>query len=103
MKKWSGPGSVMNSLNVLEDDVWAERARNPSPVSSCDGCLRRFHGVPPEDTFDGGEGGEGEEQAEDAGDPFKRCKTCDFTICKDCSEPENQGTFILFISLKHLP
>ncbi|KAJ8581581.1 hypothetical protein M405DRAFT_832205, partial [Rhizopogon salebrosus TDB-379] len=40
-----------------------------------------------------------EEDAGDAGDAFKRCKECDYTICKDCTLPEMQGLFVCLASL----
>lgn len=91
MKQMSGPGSVMGHLNTLEDAVWAERVRNPQTPTACDGCLRPFKGFPP--LVDEGVDEEEGHARSDAGDAFKHCDECDFTICKDCSEPENQGMF----------
>lgn len=96
VKKWSGPGSAMASLNMMESLAWEERRRNPTPVTKCDGCFRRFHGAPAEDEFDDEDD---DEDAGDAGDPFKRCTECDYTICKDCTYPQNQGTFSYFMAL----
>ena len=84
MKKFSGPNTLMGRLNEIENAAWEERRRNPTPANKCDGCLRRFRGVP----IDRDDPGEAEV---DAGDVFKRCTDCDWTICEDCSEPENQG------------
>jgi len=89
MNKLSGPGSLMGFINQLDDDVWAERRRHPTPVQACDGCLRRFRDAPPkasdqfEDEVASDEG--------DAGDRFKHCTDCDWTVCEDCTQPENQG------------
>jgi len=87
MKKYSGPGSALGSINALEQLAWEERRRNPSPVTACDGCLRRFHGAPADERFDDEE----DEDAGDAGDPFKRCTDCDYTICEECTDLEAQG------------
>jgi len=87
MQKFSGPNTVMGCLTEIENAAWEERRRNPTPPTKCDGCLRRFRGVPIEkDEEDYG-------FSEDAGGVFKRCSDCDFTICEDCSQPENQGSF----------
>jgi len=91
MKKYSGPGTPMGRLNVIEQVVWEERRRNPSPVTACDGCFRRFHGAPAEEKYDDEDAGD----AGDAGDPFKRCTECDYTICEDCTHPEMQGMFLI--------
>ncbi|KAJ7704315.1 hypothetical protein B0H17DRAFT_1126681 [Mycena rosella] len=85
MKKHSGPGSPMASITAIEKVVWAERARNPQPIEACDGCFRRFRGVPPRVEE------EEDENTPDAGDKFKHCTACDWTICKDCTHPQNQG------------
>jgi len=90
MKKFSGPGYALGSINRLEELAWAERRRNPTPVEACDGCFRRFHGAPPEER-EPWEEEEEEEEERDAGDPFKRCTECDYTICEDCTHPEMQG------------
>jgi hypothetical protein len=101
MKKHSGPGTVLGRMNAIEDVVWEERRRNPTPATQCDGCFRRFHGAPVEeggweDDEDENEDDEGEdEDAGDAGDPFKRCTECDYTICEDCTHPEMQGAFLI--------
>jgi hypothetical protein len=79
MKKWSGPGTAMGSLNALEQLAWEERRRNPTPATACDGCHRRFRGAPAEEGF------EDDEDVDGAGDPFKRCTECDYTICEDCT------------------
>jgi hypothetical protein len=90
MKKFSGPGTVMGRLNNIEQLAWEERRRNPTPVSACDGCLRRFRGAPAEERLF-----EDAEDAGDAGDPFKRCTECDYTICEDCTHPDLQGMFLV--------
>lgn len=90
MKKWSGPGTTLGSLNSLENAAWEERRRNPQPVSSCDGCLRRFQGFPPDEDDRFAEDEE-DDVPEDAGDAFKHCDECDWTICEDCTHPQNQG------------
>ena len=94
MKKFSGPGYALGSINRLEELAWAERRRNPTPVEACDGCFRRFHSAPPEERepWDDEEEEE-EEEKRDAGDPFRRCTECDYTICEDCTHPEMQGAF----------
>lgn len=74
----------MRLVNHLEKLAWEQRRRNPVPASACDGCWRRFRGVPVK------EGSEDEDRG-DAGDRFKRCTECDYTICKDCTHPEKQG------------
>lgn len=91
MKKYGGPNSVMGRLSVLQKAAWEERRHNPTPVTKCDGCLRRFQGAPIEEDDDDCDSlGEGEK---DAGGVFKRCTNCDYTICEDCSHLENQGEF----------
>ena len=80
----------MNSIQRIEDAAWAERRRNPGPVSACDGCFRTFSGMPV-DPNDQDAADMLEEELEDAGDPFKRCNECDWTICKDCDHIEIQG------------
>jgi len=89
MKKYSGPGYPMGSLNKLEAAAWEERRRNPRPSTKCDGCFGRFRGAPidQDDLIDQDD----DSQNEDVGDVFKRCTGCDYTICEYCSEPENQG------------
>jgi len=82
----------MDSINKMEELAWEERRRNPIPAPKCDGCFSRFRGTPPDE-------GEEEEVVEDVGDAFKRCTTCDYTICKDCTHPDMQGAFRGF----HLP
>jgi hypothetical protein len=93
MKKFSGPGTPLGRINDLEQLLWEERRRNPTPVSNCDGCMRRFRGAPVEEDWDGDDG---DQDPGDAGDPFKRCMECDFTICEDCTHPEMQGMFLIF-------
>ncbi|KAG2158609.1 uncharacterized protein EDB93DRAFT_1100269 [Suillus bovinus] len=73
MKKWGGPGSAIDNVK--------RRRRNPIPAHNCDGCLLRFRGTPPEDEYD----------VEDVGDAFKRCTTCDYTICEICTYSDMQG------------
>ncbi|KAJ7115990.1 hypothetical protein C8R44DRAFT_793821 [Mycena epipterygia] len=85
MKKHSGPGSVMASLNAMQDAAWAERVRNPQPIPACDGCFRRFRGVPPRREE------EEDENTPDAGPMFKHCTQCDWAICEDCTHPQGQG------------
>lgn len=92
MKKYSGPGTAMGGINILEQLAWEERRRNPTPVGACDGCFRRFHGTPVEEGF---EDEDEDEDHGDAGDPFKRCKECDYTICEACTHPEMQGMFLI--------
>jgi hypothetical protein len=90
MKKYSGPNSPMGRLAVIEKAAWEECRRNPTPATKCDGCLRRFQGAPiEEDDYDS----DSDELLEEAGDVFKRCTDCVYTICEDCSMPENQGEF----------
>ena len=87
----------MGRINYMEQVIWEERRRNPTPALVCDGCSRRFHGVPPEDLGYGDEdedSGDEDEDTGDAGDPFKRCTECDYTVCEDCTHPENQGIFM---------
>lgn len=87
MKKWSGPNTTMGRLNNMQEVLWEERRRNPTPVGACDGCMRRFRGFPAEEEmFD-----EDEEPGPDAGDAFKHCTQCDWTVCEDCMHPGNQG------------
>lgn len=93
LRKYSAPGYTMHSLSRLEDLAWEERRRNPAPVPVCDGCSRRFRGVPVEEGF-GYE--DGDEDDGDAGDRFKRCTECDYTICEDCTHPEGQGQFFIY-------
>ncbi|KAG2067865.1 hypothetical protein BDR04DRAFT_1120134 [Suillus decipiens] len=76
MKKWSGPGSTMDTIDRMEQLAWAERQRNPVPAPKCDGCFARFRGTPRDE--------DDENDAEDVGDAFKRCTTCDYTICESC-------------------
>ena len=90
MKKYGGPNSTMGRLNVLEAAAWEERRRNPTPSIKCDGCFRRFRGVP----IDRSEEDDYGSPNEDVGDVFKRCSECDYTICEGCSKPENQGEFL---------
>ncbi|KAF8061606.1 hypothetical protein FPV67DRAFT_1509570 [Lyophyllum atratum] len=80
MKKYSGPGTTMG---------WAERRRNLTPVSVCDGCFLPFRGAPVEEREDWEE--EFRVDPVDIGDPFKRCQECDYTVCEACTYPENQG------------
>ena len=94
MKKFSGPGTPMGSLNRIEQVLWEERRRNPTPVSTCDGCLRRFRGAPAEEKLF--EDAEDAEEAGETGDLFKRCTECDYTICEDCTHPEMQGMSLIF-------
>jgi hypothetical protein len=90
MKKYSGPNYPMGRLNEIEKAVWEERRRNPTPVTKCDGCFRRFRGAPiDEDDLDDFDSSG--EDGKDAGDVFKRCTDCDYAICEECSKPENQG------------
>jgi hypothetical protein len=93
MKKYSGPGTVMGRMNTIEDVLWEERRRNPTPATQCDGCLRRFHGAPVEEGW--GDDEDEDTDVGDAGDPFKRCTECDYTICEDCTHPEMQGAFLI--------
>lgn len=89
MKKFGRPNYPMGQLKMLEDAVWEERRRNPAPSpAKCDGCLSRFRGTPIEEDDDFGT------PDEDVGEVFKRCRECDYTICEDCSKPENQGEFL---------
>lgn len=90
MKKYSGPNYPMARLAEIEKAAWDERRRNPVPATKCDGCFRRFRGAPIEEDDDDYDSSE-EGSRKDAGDVFKRCADCDFTICEDCSMPENQG------------
>ncbi|KAG1726957.1 uncharacterized protein EDB91DRAFT_1165099 [Suillus paluster] len=85
MKKWGGPGSTMGTIDRIEQLAWEERRRNPIPASKCDGCFSRFRGTPPDEDEDE------EDDVRDVGDAFKRCTTCDYTICEDCTQPEMQG------------
>jgi hypothetical protein len=100
MKKYSGPGYPMGSLNKLEAAAWEERRRNPRPSTKCDGCFGRFRGAPidQDDLIDQDD----DSQNEDVGDVFKRCTGCDYTICEYCSEPENQGEFWITPSVSFL-
>jgi hypothetical protein len=96
MKKYNGPNYPMGQLAEFENVIWEERRRNPTPATKCDACFRRFRGAPiEEDDYDLDSG----EVPEDAGDVFKRCTDCDFTICEDCFQPENQGEFWITPSL----
>jgi hypothetical protein len=85
LKKISGPNYPLGRIQMIEEAAWEERRRNPMPATECDGCFRRFRGTPIKnvDFSDEDEG--------DAGEVFKRCTDCDYTICEDCFEPENQG------------
>ncbi|KAG1831418.1 hypothetical protein DFJ58DRAFT_848240 [Suillus subalutaceus] len=47
------------------------------------GCFGRFRGTPPDEND--------EDDVEDVGDSFKRCTTCDYTICEHCTHPDMQG------------
>ncbi|KAJ7779573.1 hypothetical protein B0H14DRAFT_2961987, partial [Mycena olivaceomarginata] len=85
VKKHSGPGSAMSTIESFERAAWAERVRNPQVISACDGCFRRFHGFPPREEE------EEDENTPDAGAEFKHCKECDWTICEDCTHPQAQG------------
>jgi hypothetical protein len=85
MKKWGGPGSMMDTINKMEELAWEERRRNPIPAPKCDGCFSRFRGTPPDE--------DEEDDAEDVGDAFKRCTTCDYTICENCTHLDIQGKF----------
>ena len=90
MKKYSGPNYPLGQLAVIEKVAWEERRRNPTPVKKCDSCFSRFQGAPiEEDDYDFDSG----ELLKDAGAVSKRCTECDYTICEDCSKPENQGEF----------
>lgn len=93
MKQHSGPGSMMASLNAMQDAAWAERVRNPQPIPACDACFRRFRGVPPRREE------EEDENTPDAGPMFKHCTQCDWTICEDCTHPQGQGTFFGSLAL----
>lgn len=81
----------MDTIDRMEQLAWAERQRNPVPAPKCDGCFARFRGTPRDE--------DDENDAEDVGDAFKRCTTCDYTICESCTHPDVQGTFHGF----HLP
>ncbi|KAJ7481588.1 hypothetical protein FB451DRAFT_131682 [Mycena latifolia] len=85
MKKYAGPGSVYGSITTVEDAAWAARVQNPQRIDACDGCFRRFRDVPPRLEE------EEDENTPDAGDMFKHCTKCDWTICEDCTHPQNQG------------
>lgn len=87
MKKHSGPGSAMSTVESFERAAWAERVRNPQVIPGCDGCFRRFHGFPPREEE------EEDENTPDAGAEFKHCKECDWTICEDCTHPQAQGMY----------
>jgi hypothetical protein len=91
-KRFTRPNTTMGRLGVIERAAWEARRLNPTPATKCDGCLLRFRGAPvEEDGFDYGE------EKTETGDMFKRCTDCDFTICEDCSMPENQGEFQVMV------
>jgi len=68
MKKFSGPNTLLGRMGEIENAAWEARRRNPTPAKKCDGCFRRFQGVPIEEGDDDyNSSGEGEV---DAGDGY---------------------------------
>ncbi|KAG2127235.1 hypothetical protein DEU56DRAFT_531879 [Suillus clintonianus] len=83
MKQWHKPGTMLGDVNGMFQLLWKERQQNPTPAMICDGCFWPFRGTAPHEND--------KDNVRHVGDAFKRCTTCDYTICKNCARPDMQG------------